>query len=803
LTQRELSIAVGYSEAHISRLEQNLRPPDLATLAALFIPALYLENEPEVAVRLMELAAAARGESLPPTGSLTITRSVAQEVTETIETVEEFPPNNLPLQLTSFIGREAEIVELKRLLQGVRLVTLTGAGGSGKTRLALQVAVEALALFPDGVWFIDLTPLTDPAFVLQTVASILNVQAVQSDSLLIALTNYTRDKTLLLVLDNCEHVIETSAHLAETLLRASPQLKVLATSRERLNLSGETVYQVPPLSTPDLHYLPPVEMLTQYEAARLFVERAGTAWPDFTLTSNNALAVAQVCHHLDGIPLAIELAAARVRLLRVEEITARLSDRFRLLTGGSRTALPRHQTLRALIDWSWELLSEPERVLLRRLSVFAGGWTLEAAEALASEPLSMNDQPFMTGHFSTIAENILDLLTHLVNKSLALSERKPGVAARYRLLETIREFANEKLGAVGETTVVRQRHFHFFYALAQQAKVFGSEKGIWMNRLEAEHDNLRAALSWWLADDPAGVLPPLVERAERALQMLIPLLDFYWHRGYVVEAREWLGKLLAVDMPPSPVRAMGFQKAGWLARASGNLEMSVALLNQAFEIAQAIRDKDRVAWSLLDLGVTTRDQGYHAQAISYLSEALSLFQEIEDSRGLGDTLYSLAETHLVNGDLEAARPLCEQGLDLFRQKGDHSHIGWGLEDLGMLAFLERQLEQANALHKESLKHKAKVLDKLGLAFSFEGLAQVAAAQEQPERAAILWGAAEQLRHLLGIPLEPSRRSLYTSLIPTAREQLGAEAFAAAWTEGQIMTLEQATAYALAVSGALG
>jgi non-specific serine/threonine protein kinase len=431
------------------------------------------------------------------------------------------------------------------------------------------------------------------------------------------------------------------------------------------------------------------------------------------------------------------------------------------------------------------LLPEPERALLRRLCVFAGGWTLEAAEAVTTLDVETFE------HF-----NVLDALAALVNKSLVIGERKPGVAARYRLLETVREFVQEKLDAAGETAGVRQRHFDFFYALAQQARVFGPEKGMWMNRLEAEHDNLRVALTWGLADDPAGVLSPLAERAERALQMLIPMLDFYWHRGYFVEVREWLSRLLVVDMPPSSARATAFQKAGWFARVSGNFEMSVALLNQALAIAQEIGDKDRMAWSLMDLGVTARDQGHHAQVIPYLSEALSLFQEGKDRRGLGDTLYFLAETYTVNGDLEAAKPLWEQGLRLFHQEGDKSHISWGLEGLGEVAFLTGQLEQAAAFHQESLKYKAEVMDKLGIAYSFEGLAQVMAAQQQPKRAAVLWGAAEQLRQILNMPLEPSRRSIYTSLIPTARAQLGAEAFAAAWAWGGALPLEQAIAFAL-------
>jgi non-specific serine/threonine protein kinase len=506
---------------------------------------------------------------------------------------------------------------------GERLITLTGVGGAGKTRLALQLSAEVLSAFPDGVWFVDLAPLADPMFVLPTVANVFGVPAIESDTLLNELLNFVRDKRLLLVLDNCEHLIATCAQLTERLLRTCPHLKVLATSRETLEVTGEFVYQLPALASPDPHDLPSIELLAQYESVHLFVERASLAMPDFRLTADNAPAIAQVCRQLDGIPLAIELAAARVKLLQMEEIAARLGDRFRLLTAGSRTALPRQQTLLASIGWSWDLLPEQEQILLRRLAVFAGGWTLAAAESVCGSPLQ-----------------ILDLLTNLVNKSLVVVQRKPGVAARYRLLETIRLFAWEKLEGSEEMTIIRQHHFDFFYALAQQASLFGSEIGEWLNRLEPELDNLRVALTWQLAGEPNDDCPPLAARAEKALQMLIPLLDFYWYRGYGMEAREWLRRLLAVEMPPSSIRAAGFQKAGWLARGSGNYDLALLYLNQAVAIAREIQDKDRIAWSLSDLGITLRDQGHLAQVIPTLYArlwALNFFS----SGGNKDKVYPL------------------------------------------------------------------------------------------------------------------------------------------------------------------
>jgi len=385
-------------------------------------------------------------------------------------------PNNLPRQLTSFIGREREMAEVKRLLTTTRLLTLTGSGGCGKTRLALQVAADLVEEFANGVWLVELAALTDPALVPQAVASALGVREEPGRPLLATLSDYLKAKRLLLLLDNCEHLVAACAYLAEALLRACPHLRILATSREALNIAGETVWRVPSLSLPDLLHLPSVEHLTQYEAVRLFIERALISRPDFVLTSQGAPSVAQVCHRLDGIPLAIELAAARVKVLSVEQIAARLDNRFRLLTSGSRTALPRQKTLRAAIDWSYDLLSETERMVLRRLSVFAGGWTLEAAEAICvGEGIEWHE--------------VLDPLMQLVDKSLVMMEEQGGTV-RYRLLETVRQYGRDKLPASGEADVVRGRHRDWYLALAERAEpeLLGSNQAVWLERLETEHD---------------------------------------------------------------------------------------------------------------------------------------------------------------------------------------------------------------------------------------------------------------------------------------------------------------------------
>jgi predicted ATPase/class 3 adenylate cyclase len=395
-------------------------------------------------------------------------------------------PNNLPVQLTSFIGREREKAEVRRLLSSTRVLTLTGSGGKGKTRLALQVAAEGLEGFPDGVWLVELAVLSDPSLVPKAVASALGVPEQQGRLLTETLVDGMRGKSVLVILDNCEHLVAACAHLTDVLLRACPNLRILATSREALGVTGETTWRVTSLSLPDPERLPPLDQFTEYEAIRLFVARAVAIAPQFAVTNRNALAVAQVCHRLDGIPLAIELAAARVKVLAVEQIAARLDDRFRLLTGGSRTALPRQQTLRAAMDWSYHLLSETERLLLRRLSVFAGGWALDAAEGIC------------TGR-NLEATDILDLLTSLVDKSLVQAETHRG-EARYRLLETVRQYARDRLVEASEEVDVRTRHRAWYVALAERAdrEPRGPRQRIWR-----DHDNLRAALVWG-KEDPGG-----------------------------------------------------------------------------------------------------------------------------------------------------------------------------------------------------------------------------------------------------------------------------------------------------------
>ncbi|HJS17180.1 MAG TPA: tetratricopeptide repeat protein [Anaerolineales bacterium] len=772
LTQRELSIAVGYSEAQISRLEQNLRPPDLAALTALFISALYLEDEPELVARLLDLAAQARGEEPPRSGVVTFTRSVRQEVLENVRSVEENVLNNLPLQLTSFVGREREIRELIALFKEAKLVTLTGSGGCGKTRLALETAGRLGQAYRDGIWLVELAPILDPKLVLSAVTSKLGVPESRDIHLMNALTNYLQKRQSLIILDNCEQVVAAAAQLAGEILRVCPHLQILATSREILDISGEVQFRVPSLSVSSEHAIERNAHLPS-EAEQLFVERARAVQPSFVLTDRVLPHVRQICRLVDGLPLGIELAAAKISVLSVEQIAARLHGSFQMLRGG-RDSFPHHQTLEATIQWSYELLSESERVLLQRLSVFSGGWTLGAAEAVIPDEIIIS------------REKVLDLLSQLINKSLVVAEWTLGDEARYSMLQTIHEFAARKLREAGGMEEMRSQHFNYFYSMAQDARLFGNEKGRWLERLEAEHDNLRLALAWSLETN----IP------EMGTAMILPILDFYWFRGFSGEARERMNAFLEIDSPASPTRALLLQKTGWLTRASGDYQKADELLRRALEMALEIGDKNRAAWALMDLSLSTREQGDNQQAINYSSLGLAYARESGETRAIGACFFNLAECHGQTGDLETSRRFWAQGLSLFRAERDQTHIAWGLEGLAGTAFLAKDYASALAFHLESLKFKAEVMDKLGIAYSFEGLAQVAAATDSPQRAAILWGAAEYLREAMNIPLESSRENIYISLQPAARAQMGNEPFDQAWKKGNTMSLEEAIRCAL-------
>jgi predicted ATPase/class 3 adenylate cyclase len=767
-------------------------------------------------------------------------------------------PHNLPLQLTSFVGRERELAEVARLLATTRLLTLTGAGGCGKTRLAVQAAADLVDGYADGAWLVELAPLADPDLVPQTVATALGVREQPGQPVLSTLLAALKPRRLLLALDNCEHLLDACARLADAVLRGCPAVRVLATSREALGIAGETAWRVPSLAVPTRQPPPPAEQVARYEAARLFVERAAAALPGFVVTDQNAPAVAQVCARLDGIPLAIELAAARVTVLSVEHLAERLDDRFRLLTGGSRTALPRQRTLRAAIDWSHALLADAERILLRRLSVFAGGWTLEAAEAVGAGDVIE-------------AEAVLDLLARLVDTSLALMEVGAGGVERYCLLETVRQYAAERLAEAGETEVARARHAEWCLALAERAMpaLHGPEQAVWQDRLAAETDNLRAAFAW-RQGEAAG--------AEPALRLAGALGWFWYVRGSLAEGRDWLERALARGAAASPAaRATALAQAGNLTFWLGDTVRAAELSREGLALCRAVGDSWGVAFSLMMLGHlahrrgdlaaarshfeqslagfrqlgdtgmlsyplqslarVARDQGDYGAARARFEQTLALRRQLGDARGIVMSTYQLGRAAYEQGDAGAARPLLEESLalaratgntwttmvvlnvlaDLTRVEGDHARarrlleeslalarqdgnrdlLAWTLHRLGRLALARGEAGSARADLQEGLELRRAMGHQAGIAAGLEGLAAVAVCGRQPGRAARLLGAATALRQAIGAPLPPVDRPDCEATAQAARAALGEAAFAAAWAAGEALTPEEAVAEALA------
>ena len=691
--------------------------------------------------------------------------------------------SNLPTQLTSFIGREREIAELERLLESTRLLTLTGSGGCGKTRLALEVAAGLLDRYPDGVWLVELSSLSDPTLVAHAMATALNIRDQSGRPILAALANQLQRKHLLLILDNCEHLVEACARLTETLLRSCPHLCVLATSREGLGIAGETAWRVPSLSLPDPEHLPVLERLIDYEAVRLFVERAAAASPrpTFTITPRNAPVLAQVCQWLDGIPLAIELAAARIKALSVEQIASRLDDRFRLLAGGSRTALPRHQTLRAAMDWSYQLLSEPERTLLRRISVFAGGFSLEAAEGVC-------------GGGGIDRSDVLDLLLRLVDKSLVVVDDRGG-ETRYRLLETVRQYGWDRLVEAGESARAERQHRDWYLELTERAepKLRGPEQQAWFERLEVEHDNLRAALEWSRVGETS---------AEAGMRLAGALWYFWFVRGYWTEGRRCLEGALARsgEAPPSTL-PKALQGAAFLAWRQDDNERSTALGEKGLALCRELGDRENLVLMLVWLGVAAMRKGDYRGVATLFENGRAVAQELGDKWLMGLALSQLGVLARNQGDYNRAITQHTDSLSLSREVGDQFISAYQLRNLGMDMLRKGDFERAAAHYAEGLRLCRDVGDRWVTEECLEGLAGIANAYGHHERASRLFGATEALRELIGHARSPVDQADYDRRVATTRAELGEEAFAAALFEGRRMALEQAIEYGLATVSA--
>ena len=771
---------------------------------------------------------------------------------------QEFPalqslseiPNNLPVQLTTFIGREKEVDQIKNQLEKNRLVTLTGSGGTGKTRLSLQVAAELLDHFKDGIWLIELAPIIDPDLVPNTVASVLGVREEPGHPLMNRLMDWFSDRELLIILDNCEHLLEACAKFSDSVLRGSRTSRILASSREALGIAGEIAYRVPSLSTPNPEEKPNLEQLQGCESAQLFIERATQILPAFKVTNATMPAITQICHRLDGIPLAIELAAARVKVLSVEQIAERLDDRFRLLTGGSRTALPRQQTLRALIDWSYQLLGEQERLLFRRLAVFVGGWTLEAAEAVC-------------GFGAIKSVDVLDLLTHLVDKSLVIVEND-GKESRYRRLETIRQYAREKLFETEEAAQMRDRHLDYFRTIAEKAEVeiVNANQVAWLKRLDTEFDNIRAALEW--AQE---------SRVEDGLRVGSAIWRFCLRYGFTNEIVDKLKQLLMY--PPgarrSAVRAKTLYVLSILAVWQGDLENvrplaeesmalykeledrhglaaslyalgvaanhlgepeSLSLLLQSLDLYRSINDRTDIcdvlivisqvsddptqrqaclqeslalarkrgdaitmAGALDSLGTLAKDLGNFSQARSWLEESLKIQRPL-GAPGYVTTLQYLGEVTMYDGNFLEARAYLEEAISMSRNAGLTANLLWSLADLGDTALREGKWDETRAIFVEILHRSGSLGRMRGMIYAVEALASVAAHENHADRAARLFAFATTMRRVRNSPRHPLDQPIIDSELDFTKTQLDDSTFEVLWAEGEVLTLERAVELAL-------
>jgi predicted ATPase/transcriptional regulator with XRE-family HTH domain len=811
LTQQALAERVGCSLAAIKKIESDERRPSrqIAERLAdiLGVPASQRELFLECArgLRAVDQLMLAREPALP---------------TPTPLKSREPLPHNLPVQLTSFIGREHELSQIKHLLTTTHLLTLTGPGGTGKTRLALRLAGEVLETVADGVWLVDLAPLMDPSLIPQTIMSVFGLREQPTAPRMDLLTAFLRAKQVLVILDNCEHLITACARVSADLLQVCPQLKIIASSREALGITGETVYRVPSLTLPDPTKVTR-EALAKCEAVQLFVDRARAVNSSFALTDVNASAVAPICHRLDGIPLALELAAARVVLFSPKEIAARLDDRFRLLTGGSRTALERHQTLRALIDWSYDLLSAEERRLFRHLTVFAGGWSFEAAQAVCPDL------------------DVLNLLTQLVNKSLAVvDERAQGT--RYRFLETIRQYGREKLLESGEAEQVRDRHLDFFLRFAEQAepKLRGAEQVAWLERVETEHDNLRAALTRSLEG----------RKSDRALQLAGALYYFWLLRSHFSEGQTWLDRALALtererieqfavadtraDMArrAKALYGMAWMQVGtigmatlrrdleeslrlwrelgdtwWMAVASeligfvmcgeGDFQAARARLEEGVSLAREIEDPWPLALCLVRLGdnLTRTDL---AAAHRLLGEGVAVARRAGDKSVLSEGLRKLGSVYYVEGDLTAATQVTEEALAEARALGSLVNVWLAMYELIVLACLQNDLAKAEGYCAEFWARGRETGSPVAFLFAPVTFGFVAIFSGRPRRGVRLLAAFEPfaLQHgwKFNVEGEPFFMA-YQQAVEKAQAQLDPAAFEAAWAEGLQMTWEQALA----------
>jgi len=721
--------------------------------------------------------------------------------------------HNLPIQLTSFVGREKEIQDISQSIRSNRLVTLTGIGGTGKTRLALQVAADMIDEFPDGVWFIELTSITEPDIIPQAILTAMGIPEQTRITNLQLLTEYLQKRKLLLILDNCEHLIDACAKLAQKLVKDAAHIRIIVTGREALGIQGELIWQVLSLSLPDPKQISASEELERYEAVQLFIERAILVQPQFQMTKDNTSDIARICSRLDGIPLAIELAAARVRSMSVDQISKRLEDRFRLLMGSNRSGLERHQTLRATITWSYNLLSSDERLLLCRLSVFSGGWTLEAAEQVCGEE---------SGDF-----DVLDSLTRLVEKSLVNLD-----GSHYRMLETTRQFALEKLLESEDGSVMHDRHATFYLEFARQAnKHFtGLNQVEWMERLEKEIDNFRSAMEWYIVE----------QNTEPALNLFNSLSSGWDWRGYHSEDEDWFNKIRSlpnVTSYPMPyaklLTIMGdrfresiniSQNKAYLEEARGiwsklgsegetglarvlqilgeialynedDKSIAQSLLERSYELYRNHDDKQGIAWSMLQFGNLATLQGRFEEAEKQYIISLSKFQELDNKTGMAFALASLGELMRAMHEYDRAEKYWSHNYEIYKVIRPRSALVWSLSAMGWVSLRKTEPEKAKERFRAALDICVEYGNKPILIYCVSGLAAVLGTIGKAEQAAKLFSAVD-LFYEGTSKLEPADQKDYDHYLEIVRKQLDRSAFDMAWAEGRMMSLDQAVEYAL-------
>jgi predicted ATPase len=682
------------------------------------------------------------------------------------------PPHNLPKPRTSFVGREKELAECARLLEENRVLTLTGVGGSGKTRLALRIAEGRLRAHRDGAWFVDLAPIQDEERVPVAVATALGVKEEPGGTLLESLSVHLTEKDVLLVLDNCEHLLGACTELAETLLEASPGLKLLATSREGLGLEGERLFAVRSLGVPRREAWHDAHAVEASDSVHLFVDRARAVEGRFALTAANAPIIAEICRRLDGIPLAIELAAGRVKVLSVEQIRSKLDDRFRLLTGGSKTALPRHQTLRATVQWSYDQLEEAERDLLQTLSVFAGGWTLEGATAVAGEGADEFE--------------VLDHLTRLVDKSLVVVEREEGGEPRYRMLETVRQYAEERLSESGHGAAARSRHLDFYvtWAEAIDSRLIGPEQGECLAKLDIELENVLSAISW-CGQAEGG--------AAKGLRLVSAVRNYWDSRGLnelgARVSRDALARDTGGELVMERLKLRGALTS--MLQRRGLVTESIEVAEGTMALAKEMGDPVRIAMAHRALGVGLSLLGRIAEARREIEESVRLMRGQDDKARLAGSLGALGEIDRLEGRNAEALASYEESLALLREAGDLDSVTVQLVNLAMVAIDAGDAVRARAHLREGTQIAEKIAGKYIGTAAVMVIGALAGVDGDPARAARLWGAAAGARERMGVVLDPPDVKFLEPHVARVRSEMGTEAFSAAERQGRAVPYESA------------